>query len=108
MTSPLGADFGLDARARGLIEAVLRRHPEIVEVRVFGSRALGTHRAESDVDLALFGAVDEHLAARVEGELEELPLPQRFDVQAYRCVRHNPLREHIDRVGKLLYTQVPD
>ena len=97
--------FGLDPRTRALLEGVFERHPDIREVRVFGSRALGTHRAESDIDLALYGEVDDSLAARVAGELEELPLPYQFDIRAYSAVRHPGLREHIDRVGRPLFVR---
>lgn len=58
------AHAGLDERARGLVRSVLARHPEVREARVFGSRALDRHRSESDVDLALYGEVDELLAQR--------------------------------------------
>jgi predicted nucleotidyltransferase len=96
--------FGLDARARALLDGVLERYPSIREARVFGSRALDTHRPESDIDLALYGDVDDALAARVAGELDELPLPYQFDVRAYP-VRHAGLREHIDRVGRTIFTR---
>jgi predicted nucleotidyltransferase len=98
-------DAGLDARARALVWAVLSRHPEISETRVFGSRAMQRHRQESDVDLALYGEVDEALANRVAGELDELPLPYAFDVCAYPQLRHSPLREHIDRVGRRFFVR---
>ena len=63
------------------------------------------HRPESDVDLALYGAVDEALANRIAGELDELPLPYTFDVCAYSQLRSQPLREHIDRVGRPLFVR---
>jgi predicted nucleotidyltransferase len=96
---------GLDERSRSLLVAVLARYPQVSEARLFGSRAMGTHRPESDIDLALFGDVDERLAARIAGELEELPLPYTFDVHAYSTVTHLPLREHIDRVGRRVFTR---
>jgi predicted nucleotidyltransferase len=98
-------DAGLDARARSLVHAVLARHPEVSEARIFGSRALERHRPESDVDLALYGDVDDVLANRIAGELDELPLPYAFDVCAYSQLRHSPLREHIDRVGRRLFVR---
>jgi predicted nucleotidyltransferase len=97
--------WGLDGRARGLLGAVLEQHASVREARVFGSRALGTQRPESDVDIALYGDVDELLAARIAGELDELPLPYAFDVRAYPCLKHAPLREHIDRVGEVIFTR---
>jgi predicted nucleotidyltransferase len=80
------------------MRGVFERHPSIGHVRVFGSRAQGNFPQESDVDLAIFGDVDSVLASLVASELDELPLPYHFDVQAYRCIKHAPLREHIDRV----------
>jgi predicted nucleotidyltransferase len=98
------SDFGLDERATRLMRGVFEKHPQIAEVRVFGSRAKGNFRPESDVDFALFGDVDRRLASRVASELDELPLPYQFDVEAYSSVEHRPLREHIDRVGKSFFT----
>jgi predicted nucleotidyltransferase len=97
------SDFGLDLRALGLIRGVFARHPSIVQVRVFGSRAKGHHQPGSDVDLALFGDVDGALARLVAAELDDLPLPYRFDVQVYDTISHPPLREHIDRAGRVLF-----
>jgi uncharacterized protein len=97
--------FGLDERARRLLSDVFQRHPQLIEARVFGSRALGTHRPESDVDLVLYGDVDDALAARIAGELDELPLPYGFDVRAYSGLRHPALREHVDRVGTPIFAR---
>ena len=99
----LASASGLDGQARALLAAVFARHPRVSEACLFGSRALGTHRPESDVDIALYGDVDELLAARIASDLDELPLPYTFDVQAYPCIRHTPLREHIDRVRRPLF-----
>lgn len=96
---------GLDARSRALLEAVFARHPRVSEAWLFGSRAMGTFRPESDVDIALYGDVDELLAARVASDLEELPLPYTFDVQAYPCIRHAPLRAHIERVRRPIFVR---
>ncbi|MEY4582951.1 MAG: hypothetical protein RL701_7654 [Pseudomonadota bacterium] len=99
------SDFGLDERTLRLIRGVLEKQPRIGEVRVFGSRAKGNFRNESDIDLALFGDVDAVLASLVASELDDLPLPYQFDVQAYPCIKHAPLREHIDRVGVPFFTR---
>jgi uncharacterized protein len=93
------SEFGLDDRALQLMRGVFERHSGIARVCIFGSRAKGNFRNESDVDLAIFGDVDGVLASLVASELDELPLPYQFDVQAYPCIKHAPLLEHIDRVG---------
>jgi uncharacterized protein len=96
-------DIGLPSHEIDLILDVFRRFPAISEVVVYGSRAKGTHRPESDIDLALMGIDDEVQAETVADELEELPLPYQFDVKAYNSIKHVPLQEHIARVGVSLY-----
>jgi predicted nucleotidyltransferase len=108
-TKGIGVEtFGLGPRALELIRAVFRRHPEIREVKVFGSRAMGRFEKNSDVDLALWGELDLSLIGRILSELDELPLPYTFDVQAYATIRHAPLRQHIDEVGRSLYQSQTD
>ena len=63
---------------------------------VFGSRAKGNWRNNSDIDIAVFG--DVHLP-ELSARLDELPTPYKFDVVGYESINHQPLREHIDRVG---------
>lgn len=93
----------LDEHERALVRDVFRRHPAVSAAILFGSRAKGTHAACSDVDLAVVGDVTPLEAEAIAGELEELPLPYRFDVQPLARISHPPLREHIDRVGICIY-----
>ncbi len=86
-----------------LVCSVLRRHPEVVRATLFGSRAKGTHHERSDVDLALSGELGLLGAEAIAAELEELPLPYRFDVQALEQISFAPLLEHIERVGVVIY-----
>jgi predicted nucleotidyltransferase len=100
-------DIGLAPHEIALIRGVFRRFPTISEVALYGSRAKGTYRPESDIDLALVGVDDDVQAEAVADELDELPLPYRFDVKAYGGIKYGPLREHIARVGILLYRRDP-
>lgn len=45
--------FGLHDSELALLLEVFRRHGEIREVKIFGSRALGNSTPHSDIDLAL-------------------------------------------------------
>jgi uncharacterized protein len=93
----------LSSHERALLNDVFRRHPEIKAVRLFGSRAKGTHTPRSDVDLAVWGEVDPLRAEAIRAELDELPLPYRYDVTPFHEIALPSLREHIERVGILLY-----
>lgn len=86
-----------------LLRRVFRQHPEIKTVKLFGSRAKGIHSPCSDIDLALWGDVDAIRAEAIAAELDELPLPYRYDVQAFHLIKLRPLREHIERVGITVY-----
>ena len=86
-----------------LLRQVFGRHPEIKSVKLFGSRAKGTHTSRSDIDLALWGDVDDLRAESIAAELDELPLPYRYDVKPFHLIKLRPLREHIERVGITVY-----
>ena len=88
-----------------LIQKVFQRHLEIKAVKLFGSRAKGTHSNSSDIDLALWGEVDAVRAESIAAELDELPLPYRYDVKPFHLIKLVPLREHIERVGIMVYRQ---
>ena len=86
-----------------MVHAVFRLHPEIETATLFGSRAKGAHTERSDVDLVVTGDVDPLRAEGIAAELDELPLPYRFEVQSLAHVRYRPLLDHIQRVGIQIY-----
>lgn len=101
----MNGQVALSTQELSLISAVFRRHPEIQSVALFGSRAKGTHTERSDVDLALWGDVDELAAQSIAADLDDLPLPYRFDVKPFAAIKLRALREHIERVGVRIYSQ---
>ena len=86
------------------ILTVFRRHPEIETATVFGSRAKGTHSERSDVDLVITGDLEPLRAEGIAAELDELPLPYKFDVQALAHIHYQPLLDHIKRAGIQIYS----
>ena len=91
-----------------LLRRVFDRHPEIKIVKLFGSRAKGTHSPSSDIDLALWGDVDALRAESIAAELDELPTAYKFDVKPFHLIKLRPLREHIERVGITVYPQAEE
>ena len=90
---------GLTDQALALIRGVIKNHGETKGAMLFGSRAKGTALPTSDIDIALMGIADPLKAEAIARELEELPLPYKFDVKAFDSIQSHPLREHIERVG---------
>jgi predicted nucleotidyltransferase len=98
------SSFGLTKEDLSKIIQVLKAFPEVQRGVIFGSRALGTYKRGSDIDIALFGKNLNSIITRISYELnEELVLPYFFDLVDYNSISNQQLKEHIDRVGLLFY-----
>ena len=94
--------IGLSDAELGVLRGVFARFPQIEEVILFGSRALGTHRPSSDIDLAIKGkdiTIDTLAKLRYTLE-EETSLPYFFDVVVYDKVENEELKRVIDGGGE--------
>ncbi|MGR5414450.1 nucleotidyltransferase family protein [Vibrio astriarenae] len=61
-----------------MIESIVLRHPLGEQVWVFGSRAIGTFKDSSDIDLALDGAnLSMTTIAQIQDQLEQSSLPYK-------------------------------
>ncbi|MEI8095216.1 MAG: nucleotidyltransferase domain-containing protein [Spirochaetales bacterium] len=79
--------------------------PQVEKAVLFGSRAKGTAKRGSDVDLALWGkALDRSALVDLSVLLnQEGCLPYQFDLVDFETVDNPALREHIERVGIVVY-----
>ncbi|MGF1565614.1 MAG: nucleotidyltransferase domain-containing protein [Flavobacteriales bacterium] len=83
---------------------VFSRFDAIESVVLFGSRALGTARANSDIDLAIKGAdIDATTPFKLATQLDDLLIPNEIDLVVYDRIQNDALREHIDRHGVEVY-----
>jgi predicted nucleotidyltransferase len=99
-------NFGLPENTIEIICNVLATCEKADSVLLFGSRALGTHRKGSDIDLVIKGdhiLYDDILTLGVQ--LEELNLPYQIDLINYNTIKEPALKEHIDRVGIEIYSR---
>lgn len=96
-------DTGLNNNELSLITGVLSRFSGVERAVIFGSRAMGNYRPNSDVDLALHGVIDETECSRIAADLDELPLPYTFDVKLFDAVKNHALKHHINLVQKEIY-----
>ena len=95
--------FGLSSEDIQIIQHVISLFPEVKKTLVYGSRAKGTHKPGSDIDLALKGDLTIDTVSKIHYQLnEETNLPIFFDVLDYHSIKNSTLKDHIDRVGKSL------
>ena len=93
--------FGISDKSYRQIIQAIEAVPEIEEVLIFGSRAMGNFKPGSDIDLALKGAgVTTQTANKLAGQLNEsLPIPYLCDLVAYASLDNPELKKHIDCHG---------
>ena len=95
---------GLNKRQLGLISEIIKDvAPAVESVALFGSRATGTYKSYSDIDLVLYGKLDEATNDRLWTCFQESSLPFKVDVKAYELIHHPSLKEHIDRFARPLF-----
>ena len=96
--------FGLNQKTINQLNNVFQKYPEIKKVKIYGSRAVGSYRKGSDIDLVIFSEPKkEDLSSRLSWELDELPTPYLFDVVNYDTLNKKPLQKEIDQHGVILY-----
>ena len=100
-------DDGIDlsSRDRAIVARVLAPFADQIErVAVFGSRASGTARPASDIDLVVWGSLDAALLARLWTLFDESGLAVTIDIVEYGTTTSS-FRRHIDAVARTLFTQ---
>ncbi|WP_442765013.1 nucleotidyltransferase family protein [Sulfurospirillum cavolei] len=87
------------------LREVFTQFDAIEEVILFGSRARGTHKKASDVDLAIKGKnIDLDTLAKLTYTLEEeTNLPYFFDIVIFDKITNEALKKAIDEGGKKIY-----
>lgn len=84
--------------------AIFREYPSICRVLLYGSRAMRTCRANSDIDLTIEAdsmSLSELLA--IENRVDNLLLPWKVDLSLRHMIDNPDLQEHIERVGVTFY-----
>lgn len=100
-------ELGISDKLLTKIQSVLRRCG-VTRAVVFGSRAKGTYRKYSDIDIAVYGDVKWDDVAEIKMELDEIATIFSFDVVGYELTDNETLREHIRRVGVPILGQTGD
>lgn len=97
--------YGLLPADIEVIVGVLEACPRVDKALVFGSRAKGNYKPGSDVYIAVIGGdIDQSIVAALSFAFnEETFLPYFFDIVHYDTLSELALKEHIDRVGQVIF-----
>lgn len=73
---------------------------------LYGSRAMGTYKISSDIDIVLFGdqlTLTDH--AQLTATIDQTPMAQSVDLVLHSSIQNRALLEHIRRYGVEWYVQ---
>ncbi len=96
---------GIHSSEMDRLESVFRDEESVSEVILYGSRAKGTHRPGSDIDLTLKGtALTTKWLMELSGKIDDLLLPYEMDLSIFDHIDNEDLVDHINRVGKVVFS----
>jgi proline iminopeptidase len=83
---------------------VFALHPTVQQVLIFGSRAKGTAKPWSDIDLAVIApAMSDQEFTQLWNELDDLPIVFKLDVLHFDKLERPDLKEKIMAQGQFFY-----
>ncbi len=98
--------FGLKNKNIDGINGVFKQHPEIEKAIIYGSRANGSYRNGSDIDLTLTGeGLNLTKLFKIENELDDLLLPYKIDLSLLHEIKNSDLLKEIETAGVLFYSK---
>jgi len=96
--------YGLSPNHIVKITDIFKQFPEIEAALLYGSRAKGSYKQSSDIDISLKGKnLDLLSLSKINNMLDDLMLPYKFDISIYHQIYNADLLDHIKRVGNTLY-----
>ena len=96
--------YGLTEEQWNKIKSIMAANPRISRVVLYGSRAIGTYKPFSDVDITLVGDDLTHSDLnRIILAIDDLLLPYQFDISLFHTLKNAELIGHINRRGVVIY-----
>ncbi len=98
--------YGLPESAISDIRTVFGRYPEVEQAVLYGSRAKGTFKNGSDIDIMLRGdGLTLDIVYRILDDIDDLLLPYTVDLSIFDDISDPELIGHIHRVGISFYSR---
>jgi predicted nucleotidyltransferase len=99
--------YGLSDRTIKTINSIFQKYSGIKQVILYGSRAKGNYRNGSDIDMAFKTNEDFTFTdlLRIGNDLDDSDIPYFVNIDVYDKLSNPDLKAHIDRAGKVLFSQ---
>jgi predicted nucleotidyltransferase len=97
--------YGLNSRDIQTLSDIFDKYEDVKTVLLFGSRAKGLYHPGSDIDMAIVEKnIPYRLLRKIKSDISDSSLPYNVDLVNYSTLTNPALKEHISRVGKILYS----
>ncbi|MCF6808172.1 nucleotidyltransferase domain-containing protein [Thiotrichales bacterium 19S9-12] len=98
-------NHGLTDQELAILKGILYKLKDKIDrVAVFGSRATGKYRNNSDIDLVIYGnSITQSDINALAREFDDSSLAYPVDICAYHLIKYQPFKEHIDQVNQTLF-----
>lgn len=90
--------FGLREEIYNLIKEVVKNNSEY-QFKIFGSRARGNYRTNSDIDIAIFKNVTKQDEYKIRNEIDKLDIIYKIDLVFIKEDTKKELLESIKQEG---------
>lgn len=90
--------YGLNEETYNLIKKVIERNSKY-KFKIFGSRAKGTYKSNSDIDIAIFENVTQEDKFKIKNEIDQLDIIYKIDLVFIEENVKKELLESIKREG---------
>ena len=98
--------FGLEQHTIDTFISIFEQNSKVDKAIIFGSRAKGNYRPDSDIDIAIKGQkLTTADIIEISVAFEQKGIRQKFDLINYNSIKEPALAEHIDRVGIVFYSR---
>ncbi|WP_289030569.1 nucleotidyltransferase domain-containing protein [uncultured Algoriphagus sp.] len=97
-------NFGLSEKSYEILKKIFKDYPALTKIKVYGSRAKGNYTERSDLDLVIMDDLDRKTLGEIWMEINSSDFPLNVDLQVWKDIKNENLREHIQRVGKVFYS----
>ncbi|WP_243105918.1 nucleotidyltransferase family protein [Clostridium fermenticellae] len=96
----------IDDKLKSELEVIFKKYVEIEKVLLFGSRARGNNRYNSDVDLCIFGKnITNLILAKISMDVNELDTCLSFDILSMNELSKDGLINNILKEGIVIYNE---
>jgi len=99
--------FGISLKNKKILENIFKQHLKNATVIIYGSRVKNTYTNISDVDLVIKNStINRHQLANLIDDIDESDFPHLCDIQIFEDINNLKLKQHINRLGAIFYTNI--